>query len=106
MKRICLKALLVVMVLMTMLSWEQVNAWEASATGSLNWEYESYGQLGSNGFFGPYDVDLGGGTPDAAVANAWLGVQVGQLASGSDNAVNRLWMTVYPQIRLASNVTV
>ena len=34
--------------------------------------YGSYGQVGTGGFFGPYDVDRGT-TGNLAAANAWLG---------------------------------
>ncbi len=36
-------------------------AWEFSMDGQFNWEYDLRGQTGSNGFFGPYDVDAGSG---------------------------------------------
>gem|GEM_PF-3433652 len=34
-----------------------VQAWEFKMTGSFNYIYEYYGQLGNQGFFGPYNVD-------------------------------------------------
>ena len=37
-------------------------AWELQLTGSMNWYYEFYNQMGSQGFFGPYNVDNGVGT--------------------------------------------
>lgn len=85
---------------------ERALAWEFSMEGGLSWEYESYSQLGSAGFFGPYDVDRGGAAPDAAVTNAWLGVQVGELASGSDNAVATLYMTFDPEIKVNKAVRI
>ena len=40
---------------------EKSLAWEFSMDGQFNWEYDQRGQTGSNGFFGPYDVDSGSG---------------------------------------------
>ena len=47
-------------------------AWELQLTGSMNWDYEYYYQLGSQGFFGPYNVDNGAGTATGNL-NYWLG---------------------------------
>lgn len=88
------------------LTWGHAGAWEFSTEGRLSSKYESYSQLGSSGFFGPYNVDLGGASPDAAVANAWLGVQVGELASGSDNAEATLYMSFYPEIHVNKAVRI
>lgn len=82
------------------------HAWEFSMEGALQWEYESYSQLGHRGFFGPYNVDNGGATPDAAVINAWLGVQVGETASGTDNALATLYMSINPDLKLNKAVRI
>ena len=105
MERCRYNVLRLVMVLVLSLSWGTASAWEFSLEGTLAWEYESYSQLGSKGFFGPYDVDQAG-VPDAAVTNAWLGVQVGELASGSDNAVATLYMSCVPEIRINKAVRI
>jgi hypothetical protein len=49
-------------------------AWEFELAGSFNWTYEFYSQSGSKGFFGPYNVDNGGGTL-AGNLNFWNGGQ-------------------------------
>lgn len=36
-------------------------AWEFYMDGQLKWEYDLRGQVGPNGFFGPYDADSGSG---------------------------------------------
>ena len=35
------------------------SAWEFQMSGSMTWLYEDYTQRGSQGFFGPYNVDAG-----------------------------------------------
>ena len=57
--------------------------WEFSMNGILTWKYASFSQLGSNGFFGPFDTDAsgagtgtdayGGAIGSAASMNGWLG---------------------------------
>ena len=51
-----------------------VLAWEFELSGSFNWSYEWYGQQGSKGFFGPYNIDNGAATR-AANLNFWNGNQ-------------------------------
>ena len=53
------------------------SAWEFRLSGALQYKYEYYSQLGSNGFFGPYDVSLWGGgfPPFEARSNGWLGIE-------------------------------
>jgi hypothetical protein len=47
-------------------------AWDFELAGAFNWTYEFYSQSGSKGFFGPYNVDNGGGTR-AGNLNFWNG---------------------------------
>ncbi|MGO9116444.1 MAG: hypothetical protein ACLQPD_02410 [Desulfomonilaceae bacterium] len=61
--------------------------WTVGADGKSAWLYSQYSQLGQNGFFGPYNIDLSqAGTPvratgppigagDFAALNGWMGVQ-------------------------------
>ena len=59
-------------------------AWELKLTGSLNWYYEYYNQMGSQGFFGPYNVDNGVGTTTANLNFWWEGPHLAQnLATGA-----------------------
>jgi hypothetical protein len=51
-----------------------VLAWEFELEGAFNWTYEWYGQRGHKGFFGPYNVDNGGGS-FAGNLNFWNGGQ-------------------------------
>lgn len=83
------------------------SAWEFRLSGGLDWTYEGYSQLGSDGLFGRYDIDAGnnpggygGALGDAASLNGWVGVQISQLASGSDNARASMSMTFNPEIRI------
>ena len=53
-------------------------AWELKLTGSMNWYYEFYNQMGSQGFFGPYNVDNGVGTATANLNFWWDGSHLAQ----------------------------
>ncbi len=60
--------------------------WEFQMTGSMNWYYEFYNQMGSQGVFGPYNVDNGAG-PATGNLNYWWGslrLQGQNLVTGSD----------------------
>jgi hypothetical protein len=48
--------------------------WTVGTDGKGRWFYGQYSQLGSRGFFGPYNVDLSA-TGDFASINGWMGVQ-------------------------------
>ena len=65
--------------------------------GKITLEEEQYSELGSNGFFGRYDVDNSSGFSGANVAerNDWLGKEItgNNLASGSDVAGATMYMT-------------
>jgi hypothetical protein len=55
-----------------------VDAWEFSISGKYTWEYQLYAQLGSKGFFGPYDQDNStvSGFVNLAARNGWLGNEI------------------------------
>ena len=77
------------------------SAWEFKMEGSFSWEYEYMTQLGTSGFFGPYDVDNRGAGATAHSLNAWLGSQVNDITvSGADAAWNTFWMELWPEIRI------
>jgi hypothetical protein len=58
--------------------------WEFKLTGSLNWYYEYYNQMGSRGFFGEYNIDNGAGTKTANLNYWWEGPHLAQhLATGA-----------------------
>jgi hypothetical protein len=86
---------------------------ELSLSGQYTWEYDGYSQLGGKGFFGPFDVDqgdnpggYGGNGGSAASMNAWIGHEIGEITSGSDAALQTMYMTLYPQIRINKAVRV
>lgn len=94
----------------------QVNhgfGWEFSLKAQFNWEYDAYSQLGSKGFFGPFDIDAsnnpggyGGTLGSGASMNGWLGHDVGQISSGSDLALATIYMDLYPEFRLNQAVRI
>jgi hypothetical protein len=61
--------------------FQKASGYEFSMTGIMTWKYASFSQLGSNGFFGPFDIDASGAGADgyggtigsAASINGWLG---------------------------------
>lgn len=84
---------------------EEAHAWEFSMEGQFNYVYEQYDQLGSNGFFGKYNVDRSTGSTlipagDYSNYNGWFGFQVKDLVSGSN--AGRHWQTLelYPEFRI------
>ena len=59
-------------------------AWELNTQGSMRWVYEWYQQRGSQGFFGPYDLDRGTDTRTANL-NFWNGGQFDtNMTTGAD----------------------
>lgn len=88
-------------------------AWELSLKGNFTWEYDAYAQMGSRGFFGPYDTDVadnpsgyGGNRGSAASMNGWMGNEIGQISSGSDMALATIYATFEPEIRLTESVRI
>ncbi len=63
------------------------DAWEFSMKGTFNWYHEWVNQMGSNGFFGQYNVDNGSGTRVANL-NMWSG---GQYATSLVTGTNAAW---------------
>ena len=62
--------------------------------------YGVYGQMGSNGFFGPYDVDTSPGG-NYAPLNGWMGVRdVGNFVSGSNGAASTTSLQFNPKARV------
>jgi hypothetical protein len=60
-------------------------AWQVEIEGSMDWTHEYYAQRGANGFFGPYNVDLGAATTTANL-NFWMGNQIGNMIATGANA--------------------
>ena len=96
--------LLVIATLCAGIAASRAFAWDMRLQASFNFNYEYYTQLGSNGFFGPYDVsDSAFGAPYDANTNAWLGIDpsyslfYGQhpgAVSGSDASVQTSHMLI------------
>lgn len=82
-------------------------AWEFQLSGSSFYVYKWYTQLGSSGFFGPYDVDTGTGTPGAANLNFWNGYQFDTCITSAGDA-NWLYYNVswLPQIKINESLRI
>jgi hypothetical protein len=77
------------------------SAWEMNLDGTYTWEFDMRGQMGTNGFFGPYYFDSSAaGTLHSA--NAWLGQQVAgdQLVSGTNGSDNVMYMNTNVDLRI------
>ena len=76
-------------------------AWEIEMTGSMNWLYEYYSQRGTNGFFGPYNVDLDGTSNTSNLNFWWNGPRVAQnLVTGADASRSYLYVLLDPTIKI------
>lgn len=95
--------------IMVLITAPRVVAWEFHLGGALQYKYEYYSQLGSNGFFGPYDVSniFFGAPPFEANSNGWLGIETHAglfqgrhpgIVSGSDASLQTLRVELHPQL--------
>jgi hypothetical protein len=77
------------------------SAWEAKLVANYTNDYMYITQTGTQGFFGPYDVDLSG-TMTGSSLNFWGGdfAQAAGVVSGSEVAWNGMWMTLDPDIHI------
>jgi hypothetical protein len=77
------------------------SAWEFRMDGAYTWELDFRGQMGTNGFFGPYYTDSGT-TLNLHSANAWLGSQTAndQLVSGTNGSANVMYMNTNIDLRI------
>lgn len=87
---------------------EAASAWEFSMKGTYNYEYEGYTQLGDRGFFGRYDIDNSGAPINGGFSsvNFWGGQQIGAFASGSDMALQTLYMPIDLQLKINKAIKV
>lgn len=86
-------------------------AWELDVKAEWAWEFKYYSQLGTNGFFGPYDVVRpGAGFNERGLAtyNGWLGEDITgrYIVTGSDAAATMMWAKLYPKVRVNKAVSV
>jgi hypothetical protein len=86
-------------------------AYEFSMDAAFNYIYQYYGQQGSQGFFGPFNIDRSQGTAgiglkpgDFASVNAWVGRQIGRsgndFAAGSDAVKHYMNLEFFPSFRI------
>jgi hypothetical protein len=106
MNRFRVRVFVTIMGLCLALCVSQAQAWEFTMEGAFSWELEEMGQTGTNGFFGPYDVDAGSGPTGPgfyAPYNFWIGepdVGTPGLVSGSDAGWQTIYMGVDMQLRM------
>ena len=62
MRKFCVLAIAIALFFGATWGATPASAWEFQMSGSMTWLYEYYTQRGSQGFFGPYNVDAGVGT--------------------------------------------
>lgn len=77
--------------------------WTVGADGKGRWAYGQYSQTGSNGFFGPYNVDASA-SGNFASLNGWMGVQnfknpnsINILTSGTNSTATDLGFELNPK---------
>lgn len=87
-------------------------AYEFSMDAKFNYIYQYYGQQGSQGFFGPFDIDRSQGSTgafglkpgDFASVNAWVGRQIGRsgndFAAGTDAVKHYMNLEFFPSFRI------
>jgi hypothetical protein len=81
-------------------------AWEFSMKGSFNWYHEWYSQMGSNGFFGQYNIDNGNNTRVANL-NFWNGGQFDtSFVSGSNAGWSYFNVEFEPEIKINSAIKI
>jgi len=101
MRRFCVVAIAIAM--LVGIPWGAIpaSAWEFEMTGSMYWLYEFYGQRGGNGFFGPYNVDAGAGTTTANLNYWWNGARLSQnLVTGTDASKSYFYVVLEPGIKI------
>ncbi len=72
---------------------DRTPAWEFSLSSSTTLSYLYFSQMGNGGFFGRYDNSA---TPDAAVANGWLGEGLG-IVSGATATKSSVSTSFFPR---------
>ena len=84
-------------------------------SGAFDWKYEYYSQLGSNGFFGPFDISNAAGSRREASANGWLGIenhnglyqdQHPGVVSGADASYNSMKLELGAEVKVNAAISV
>ncbi|MFC1835294.1 hypothetical protein ACFL2Q_11255 [Thermodesulfobacteriota bacterium] len=85
-------------------------AWDFSASGAFVWEYEYFSQGGTNGFFGPHNVNNDVTIPILTRPynlNFWVkGNAIDSQVSGLDAAWSTQWMAIDTKIRINKAVRI
>jgi len=98
------KACLPIIVLLVCFMAVPAFAWEFSMSGAFIMEYRYATQLGSNGFFGPYDL-IPANPGVAEAPNFWHGIHFQGISGqdyvySSEAVTHATWMDIAPQIRI------
>ena len=101
MRKFCVLAIAIALFLGATWGATPASAWEFQMSGSMTWLYEDYTQRGSQGFFGPYNVDAGVGTGAANLNYWWNGARLSQnLVTGSDASKAYYYVVIEPEIKI------
>lgn len=102
MRRFCVVAIAIAMLVGVPWGAIPASAWEFEMSGSMYWLYEYYNQRGTNGFFGPYNVDQGTTVSNAANLNFWWnGPRLSQnLVTGSEAAKSYFYVVLEPGVKI------
>jgi hypothetical protein len=101
MRRFCVVAIAIAMLVGVPWGAIPASAWELEMTGSMYWLYEYYTQRGANGFFGPYNVDRGANTLTANLNFWWNGPRLSQnLVTGSEASKSYFYVVLEPELKI------
>ena len=75
-------------------------AWEFSMEGEVVWKNRFVGQLGSNGFFGKYDLDNSSTGGNFASVNGWVSGKLNDLSSSSSAADQVMETNILTELRI------
>jgi hypothetical protein len=93
--------LLVAGFLVTLFPWETPSsAWEFTMEGEVLLKNRFVGQLGSAGFFGPYDLDNSSTRGDFASVNGWASGKLNDLSSSSSAADQVMETNILTDLRI------
>ena len=76
------------------------SAWEFSMEGEVVWKNRFVGQLGSNGFFGKYDLDNSSTGGNFASVNGWVSGKLNDLSSSSGAADQVMETNILTELRI------
>ncbi len=101
MRKFCVLAIAIALFMGATWGATPASAWEFQMSGSMTWLYEYYTQRGSQGFFGPYNVDAGVGTSIANLNYWWNGARLSQnIVTGSDASKAYYYVVIEPEVKI------